>query len=274
MLNNTSKGIAALIVMTCIGASMGLFARWLEEAMGLYQQVFFRILAGFILGIPLFYKKTNLSKVHHIPLGEWLLIFLRGSAIYLFGITFGTRAFIAAKYSNVAFIMALPVTALLGLIIFRGSFNFRKIILLITSFIGVLIIAVKDYTQIFIWDVGAYWALLATSLVSFGILARKWHSELLNNQEITQLVLFFAVIQLFIASLATGESIGAIKWSFATIVVVFTAGLFNVLYMLLANYGFQKVDALLANNIVGMQPIFAIVIGYIGFQDIPTMHLA
>lgn len=270
MQSEKTRGMISLLLTSLIGASMGLFARWLGQDMALFQQIFFRILAGLLFGGAIFYRQISLARLRLAGAREWGLILVRSSALYLLGVGLGTQAYITAKYSNVAFISALPVPAIFGILLFREAATPRKILLILSSFAGALLIVVKDYGDLLARDVGELYALLSVVVFSFGIVTRKWHGALLNDEEISLLVLLVATLELLVTSLVVGESMGAVRWSMATVVVLGVAGLFNALFMLLVNYGFHKVDAMVGNNILATQPLVALLLGGLLFGDVPT----
>jgi len=250
---------------------MGVFARYLHEGMSLFQQVGFRIFAGFLFSCLIFYKHIDLRKLQEIKLNQWALLILRGFAIYLIGISFGTVAYINGKYSNISFIMAFPMTAILGTLIFKDKLSVKKFLYILMAFLGVVLIVVRDFSQIFSWDKMSLYAILAVTFVSLGNLLRKWHTDLLNDKEISMFILFISTILLFITSVSMGERITNIKWTPLLILVVIGAGIFNALYSYLANYGFKHIDTLLANNILALQSIYGVLISWILYHENPSL---
>lgn len=270
-MGNFQKGVLALVLMNFFGASMGVFARYLHEGMSLFQQVGFRIFAGFLFSCLIFYKHIDLRKLQEIKLNQWALLILRGFAIYLIGISFGTVAYINGKYSNISFIMAFPMTAILGTLIFKDKLSVKKFLYILMAFLGVVLIVVRDFSQIFSWDKMSLYAILAVTFVSLGNLLRKWHTDLLNDKEISMFILFISTILLFITSVSMGERITNIKWTPLLILVVIGAGIFNALYSYLANYGFKHIDTLLANNILALQSIYGVLISWILYHENPSL---
>lgn len=56
---NRQKGILALVLLSLVFASMGLFVRYLNTEFTLLQQVYLRVLAAFILGLFIFRKDIH-----------------------------------------------------------------------------------------------------------------------------------------------------------------------------------------------------------------------
>lgn len=47
------------------------------------------------------------------------------------------------------------------------------------------------------------------------------------------------------------------------------AGIFNIMNVFLTNYGFQKVEAVLASNLLTLESVFAIVLGFLFYKEVP-----
>lgn len=263
------KGVLALIVLSLVFASMGLFARYLSTGFVLLQQVYLRVLAAFFLGLFFFRSDLDFSKLKKISLKEWGLLLFRSASMYVFGVTLFTQAIIMTKYSNVSFIGAIPMTALLGALLLKEKLTVRKLLLISTAFVGVVLIAVKDYTHLFVWGQGEVIALIATFAFSLSYVTRRWHTSLLNNKEITELTFFLSFLMLFATSLVNGEGVPVSGWHIGLVLAVLGAGLFNVINMFLTNYGFQKVEAILASNILTLESVFAIVLGFLFYKEVP-----
>ena len=272
VITEKQKGILSLIALAGVFASMGLFARTLSTfGFSILQQVYMRIFAATLIGVIVFYKDLHPKKLIKISAKEWAVLWFRAGAFYLFGVSLFSYAIIHAKYSSVSFITSFPLTAVFGFVILKEKITLHKLFFLAVAFVGVVFISVKDYSQILVWGTGEIVALVSTFFFSLSYIARKWHSNILNNKEITQLLLLFAFMLLIITSFFVGEGLPKVTWSPPLLKVIFGAGLFNVTNLLLANYGFQKVDAVSAGNILMLESLFAIILGFIFYQEIPTI---
>lgn len=115
--SDRNKGVLALIVLAFIFASMGVFVRFLQTDFTIFQQTFLRIAAAFFIGLVLFRKNLDFRKIKRISKREWLLLIFRSAALYLIAVTLISQAYTMAKYANVSFVSALPLTAVLGFIL-------------------------------------------------------------------------------------------------------------------------------------------------------------
>jgi drug/metabolite transporter (DMT)-like permease len=263
------KGVFSLILLALVFASMGLFARYLSTGFLLFQQVYLRMLVAFIVGYLVFHKQINLSKYKKLPIKEWLIIILRAVSYSLFGIILFTQAIIITKYSNVSFISSLPMTAVLGFVLLHEKFSYKKLALILLAFAGVILISVKDYSNIFDWGKGEILTLISTVFFSLSYIARKWQSDQLNNKELTVINFFVAFIAVFIVSILKGDGLPIFGWHWGLLLAVIGAGIFNIMNVFLTNYGFQKVEAVLASNILTLESVFAVVLGFLFYKEIP-----
>lgn len=261
------KGILSLVILNIVGACMGIFARILGNELLLFQQVAFRLFAALIMMNVLFYRNIDYQKIKRISARDWLFIVIRSIFMYLLGITLGTIAFIDGKYGNISFIMAFPMTAVLGIIILKEKINLKQGLLVFLSFVGVALISVNDPSNIFLWDRSSILAFAGTTFIALSHILRKYHTNLLNDKEITALMLFISTLLVFLTSFIIGEDISNINWNTNLVIVIVFAGLFNGIFVLMANYGFSRVDSILANNILATQSIFGLAIGVILYRE-------
>lgn len=265
------KGVLSLVLLALVFASMGLFARYLATGFLLFQQVYLRMFSAFIIGLVVFKKDLNFSKFKKLPLKEWSIIVLRAVSFSLFGIILFTQAIIITKYSNVSFISALPTTALLGFILLKEKFNFKKLAFVLVAFAGVLLISVNDFSNILNWDRGGLLTLISTVFFSLSYVARKWQADLLNNKELTVANFFVASLVVFSVSIFKGDGLPVFGWNWGLAMAVIGAGIFNIANVFLTNYGFQKVEAVLASNILTLEIVFAIFLGFLFYREVPLV---
>lgn len=264
------KGVLALILLSLVFASMGLFARYLSTGFLLFQQVYLRMLVAFIVGYLVFRKQVDISKYRNLPVKDWLIIVLRAVSYSLFGIILFTQAILLTKYSNVSFIGSLPMTAVLGFILLHEKLSFQKLALILLAFAGVLLISVQDYANIFNWGKGELLTLISTVFFSLSYIARKWQSSLLNNKELTVINFLVAFLVVFLVSVIKGDGLPVSGWHWGLLFAVVGAGIFNIANVFLTNYGFQKVEAVLASNILTLESVFAVVLGFLFYKEVPV----
>ncbi len=263
------KGVIALILLALVFASMGLFARYLATGFLLFQQVYLRMFAALLICLILFRKQIDFKKFLKVTAKDWLIIVLRAVSYSLFGIILFTQAILVTKYANVSFISALPMTALLGFLLLGEKFSLKKATYVVLAFIGVFIISVQDYSNIFTWSRGEMITLASTVFFSLSYVARRWQSDFLNNTELTVANFFVAFLAVFLVSLFKGDGLPVAGWNWGLLLAVIGAGIFNALNVFLTNYGFQKIEAVLAGNILTLEALFAVFLGFIFFGETP-----
>lgn len=265
------QGVIALIGVTFFFACMGLFARYLNTGFHLFQQVYLRMLAGFLIGAVIFGKQVDYTKLKRISLKEWVLLIFRSAASSAFGVVLFTKAILITKYSNVSFIGAIPLSAIWGVILMKEKLTWPKALMLTLAFIGVTLIGVKDYTDLLDWGRGEILTLISAVMFTLSYVTRKWQTNLLSNQELTQINFALAVTMIFISSLLIGEGLPTQNWTWPLLGTVIVAGGANIANNFLINYSFERVEAILASNLLTLETFFAVILGFIFFREVPSL---
>ena len=267
-----SKGIVALVVLTFGFGIIAITARYLSNYFTLFQQLYLSIGIAFILSLFIFPKSLVPMKLKKISLKDWEIMLFRVIIGYALGASLYRKSLTLTKISNVTFIQSLPFAAIFGFIIFKEKVTVKKVLLLSIAYLGVILIAVKDYSSIFTFGKGELFALISSALFSLSYVSRKWQSDFLNNKEITQILLFLGTIILLAVSLLNGETLPVIKWQGVLLLSLFFTGLFNAINIFLINYGFRNVKAVLASNILTLESIFALILAFIFYKEFPTFR--
>lgn len=265
------KGLSGLIFLAAIFASYGLYPRYLSNGFELFEQVYLRILIAFVASIIFFFPFLKFKRIITAPKKDLILLLLRSLALYVGGVVLGSQAVIVTKYSNVAFISALPMIAVLGVLLLGERLTLKKSLYIIMAFFGVILIAVQNFSDIFSFGTGETLAILSTIFIAISYIGRKWQSNHLNNQEITVSMLFIGMISVFLVSIGSQEKFSVESFSIEMSIVLILAGVINALGMFLTNYVFEKVEAIIANNFLTLSTVFALVFGFVFFQELPTV---
>lgn len=271
VLTQRRKGIFAMILLAFVFSMWGTVARYLSHDFTIFQQTYLRVGAAFLLSFIIFYKDLDFTKLLRISRKDWMVLVFRSTVLYVFGVTLVSQAFLMTTYSNVSFVAAVPTTALLGFVLLREKVVMKKILYILLGFVGVAFIAVKDLSQLS-WGDGELLAFIAAFGFSFSYIARKWESKFLTNKEIEVLIFFISTVLLMLTSLLffqEGLPTQA-DWNIVLVAVIVGAGLWGVLDLFLTNYGFQKVDAVLAGNILTLEAFFALILSVIFYHEVPT----
>lgn len=266
-----TKGILALILLSAIYAGTGVVTRYLNAYFTLFQQTYIRIFLAFILGLVVFRKNLDWKKLKKISKKEWLLIIARTSASFVFGAMLWIKAVTITKLANVAFIDALPITATLSFLFLKEKVTAKKLLYVFLSFAGVIILLLKDFSSIFIFGFGELLVFISGFFFAFRNISRKWHSDLLNDQEITLLMFAFGFVMLFLLSFIFKETITLPPFQPELLIMITIAGFIMILNIFLTNFGFAKIPAVLGNNILNLEAAFGILLGFIFYREVPNL---
>jgi len=271
--DNHTKGVIALVLLTLVFASMGVFARYLSAHLGLFQQVYSRLFLAFLFSVAAFWKYIRWQKIISIPLREWGVLFIRSTFQHLLGVVLVTAAVLHTKLGIVSLIQTLPLVSILAVAFLKEHLTTAKIWLILLASLGVFVITIHGHSDIGGFNAGDVYAILAAIAFSFGYISRHWHKAGLNNQEITAAMFFISTLTIFIVSLVAGEGLPSLgDYSHkAIILALIGSGVFNVLNLFLSNYGFEHVKAVLAGNILTLEAVFGILLGYLLYQESVTV---
>lgn len=267
-----TKGIFALILLAIIYAGTGVVTRYLNNYFSLFQQIYIRTILALILGFLFFGKSLHYEKLKKITLSEWLLLFIRSAASFVFGAALWVQASTITKLANIAFIDALPITATLSFLFLKEKATIQKIILLLFSYIGVILLSVKDFSTGLVFGYGELLVFISGFFFAFRNISRRWHSQLLNDAEITQLMFFFGALTLLIVSFIFNESLVFPPWNGGLAFMLLIGGAIMIANIFLSNYAFAHVGAVLANNILNLEAVFAILVGFLLYREISSFQ--
>lgn len=260
------KGILSLVLLAFVFASMGIFARYLGTGFTVFQQVYLRIYIALLLSFIIFRKHIHFDKLKKASHREWLVIALRGLLLYGVAVPLVSLAVIEAKYGNVSFLGTLPFVALFSIIFFKERLTLVKLTLIATAVIGVGFIAIRDSNQLLNWGRGEVAALISGAAFAMSYVARKWHSDLFNNKELTALIFAAGGTFSLLFSILTNQGIPT-NWSWGLLFVLVVSALANVANLLLTNYGFERVNNVVAGNILTLEVFFGVAFGYLIYGE-------
>jgi len=267
-----SKGVLALILLAFGFGAIAITVRYLSDFYTLYQQLYLTIGAAFILSLFIFPKTLNLQRLKKIPSKDWGIMVFRIIVGYLIGASLYRTSLTLTKISNVTFIQSIPFGAIFGWLIFKEKFTLPKFLLVALAYVGVIIISIKDLSTPLSFGRGELLSLISSAAFSLSYVARKWQSDYLNDKEISQILLFVGTLVLFMASFLRGEGLPQISWQAVALLSIFLTGLFNAINIFLINFGFNNVKVVLASNILTLESIFALILAFIFYKELPTLR--
>jgi drug/metabolite transporter (DMT)-like permease len=181
-----------------------------------------------------------------------------------------TEAILHTKIANASFVAALPLLPIFGYFFFKESLRIKTIAYIFLGFVGVLLIAITDMVA-FRFGYGELMALLSIIAFDLSYVARRWHTDTLNNLETACIMFGIGTLFLFITSLLFNEGLPSQgQFTFFTVSILLLAGFFNVANLYLTNYGFRHAKMAVAGNILTLETIFALAYGFMLFQEVPV----
>lgn len=156
-MTHRKKAIIALFILAVVFASFGIFSRYLNTNFSVFQQLYIRVFLALIISIAIFYKDLNIKSFFNLPKKEWAVLVFRAFCFYGLAVPLNVYAIVEAKYSNVTFLQAIPITALLGFLFLQERLTSKKLFIIFFAFIGVLFVAVKDVNNLSVWGRARFW---------------------------------------------------------------------------------------------------------------------
>ncbi len=176
------------------------------------------------------------------------------------------------KIGIVAFMGALPISSVLGVLLFHEKMSWQRGLLIMLSFFGAALVVLDNPGDLAHFDVGALLALLSGIIFSIMLVTRRWHSDALNNYEITAAVVGLASLMTYGLSVILYHRwfIPAGHWTAQFTTIAISAGSLSVAVNFLGNYGFEHVSAVIAGNILMLEEVFGPLFGWIFYGELLT----
>ncbi|MBF6328363.1 DMT family transporter [Nocardia transvalensis] len=255
-----------------------MFTRYLDHGFTIAQQVYLRTAVAFVLAVILFGRRIRWRVVAHAGAREWGVIVVRTVLLYVIGTVLFAKAATMTSVANVSFIAALPLASALGLLLCRVRATVARVGFVTGSALGVAILSgfrPGPGGSWLDWNEGDLLALVAMVAMAWSYLGREWHCGTLNNQEISALTLGVGTVGTVLISLAQGQGLPQLATPIAPVLLwgaVAVAGALSVANVFLINYGFERVDPVLAGNLLTVECVWGLLFGLAFFQQVPTVN--
>ncbi|MBI5151646.1 MAG: DMT family transporter [Candidatus Pacebacteria bacterium] len=273
MVNKTRAMVMLMISALCY-ALLNVVARLLNLGFEPMTQTYLRIFLGAVVVGMIFSRKIRWSRLSHIPKQDWIYLTIIGVLGYGLMVYFISMGAIRAKLLNVAVVYATITmfTYLYSLIFFRKKFRWSIMIILFISLFGVAVLASKSYIpQLDHFGIGELFVLISAAMGAWYAVARKKLSTYLNNAEISFIVMSIASIATFLLALISGESFSFSSFSIPGVFIGLLLGAtLNIISTYAENYAFQHIDAVVGNQMLLSENIFALVLGLTLYKEVVT----
>jgi len=259
-MKNNKLAIILIIVSVFFGTLMLTFLKLAQEEVNVYTAGFFRFLLGLLIISPYIFKtKFEVFKTKHIK-KHFIRSALNLPAMLLY---FSTLVMLPIeKVTAISFIVPFIVTILAVFFLGEKIYIYRTLALIL-GFCGMLIILRPGLINI---SVGVYMALFSSFLWSVVIIITKKISKddssitILSYQSVFMSVFSFCIVLFF--------------WetpSLITFVYLVFAALSGTILHLALNHAYKLVDVSMTQPYSFLSLVFASIIGYFAFSEIPDL---
>jgi len=272
MKKQTLKGFLALLGVAAFSVLMGVVVRYLSFYFTLLQQIYLRVLVASVLGFVIFRRNLDFRKFKNIPNKELTVLVGRAALGFLLAGPLWVQGFTLAKIANATFIDAIPMSAVLGFLLLREKITPKKVVLLILTFLGVVIVSLSDFSNLSSWGRGEILVLMGTIFFALRNISRRWHTGFLNDSEITQIMHVIGFLLVFAFSQILGEGMPSTHWHLSVLLIVLIGGFLNIAILYLTNIGFANTPANIAGTTLTLGTVFGVIFGFMFYREIPTIR--
>ena len=260
-MSNNKLAIFLIIISVFFGTVMLSFLKIAQEDVNVYVAGFFRFFLGLVIILPYIIKKKNtVLKTTHLK-QHFLRAILGLPAMLLY---FSALVLLPIeKLTAISFVVPLIVTILAVFFLGEKIYIYRTLALIL-GFSGMLVIIRPGYVDI---SVGVYMVLFSALLWSINIIITKKISKddsaitILAYQSIFMSLLSFIVVLFF--------------WempNLKTFIYLVLAAMCGTVLHLTLNHAFKLVDVSMTQPYSFLNLVFASIIGYFVFDEIPDLY--
>ena len=260
-MSNNKLAIFLIITSVFFGTVMLSFLKIAQEDVNVYVAGFFRFFLGLVIILPYIIKKKDaVLKTTHLK-QHFLRAILGLPAMLLY---FSALVLLPIeKLTAISFVVPLIVTILAVFFLGEKIYIYRTLALIL-GFSGMLVIIRPGFVDI---SIGVYMVLFSALLWSINIIITKKISK--DDSAITILAyqsIFMSLLSFFIV---------LFFWempSLKTFIYLILAAMCGTVLHLTLNHAFKLVDASMTQPYSFLNLVFASIIGYFVFDEIPDLY--
>ena len=260
-MSNNKLAIFLIITSVFFGTVMLSFLKIAQEDVNVYVAGFFRFFLGLVIILPYIIKKKDaVLKTTHLK-QHFLRAILGLPAMLLY---FSALVLLPIeKLTAISFVVPLIVTILAFFFLGEKIYIYRTLALLL-GFSGMLVIIRPGFVDI---SIGVYMVLFSALLWSINIIITKKISK--DDSAITILAyqsIFMSLLSFFIV---------LFFWempSLKTFIYLILAAMCGTVLHLTLNHAFKLVDVSMTQPYSFLNLVFASIIGYFVFDEIPDLY--
>lgn len=266
---NDWRAPVALLVVASAYALFGPVNRLLSVYLATYQQVYLRVLVALLLTLPLIDERRLREVLRTFGPREWMLLFIRAFAGYVVGVGLFVLAVNHTTVANVAFICALPLTSVWGVMLYGERIRVSTCVGLALALCGLTAVSLGELSDPFSWGRGEFYALISAAGFSFALISRRMHRGQVGNRELTILYLAAGFLVTFGLSLAAREPL-RIPHAWDLYLTLALGALLVATVTLLQNFAFEHVSGSLSGAILASEAFFALLFAWLIFDEFPS----
>ncbi len=261
----------ALLGLALIYGFFPVYVRAIAPYVTPLQQLY---IVTFGVSVVLLAQRIITGTIHElftIPRRDVLIAIVRGILYYLLGAYLYVLAIRMSHIASVVLIQTLPMTAILGVLLFKEKLTKIKIVSILIAFIGAIIMNYSFTTGTLAFGLGEILSTVSIFFVAFALISTKWQSKKTPTSAVSLLMMIGAAVALFVTSIMSGERLNVA--SLPTLATAwFGIGIsLNVIMILLANYGYTIVQGTIGTVIVSLESVFAIAFALVFFGETLTL---
>ena len=265
-MNKKKLAITVAVVEALLFVILSVSVRLMGKSFSIPQQMFVRLLGASLLCIILFYPKIKNIKLREISGVEWFIYIARSFIYYGLSVTLITYALLHTTLGIVSFASSLPIMGLLGYLYYKEKFNLKIIPIILLSVVGLALLSKINLSD-FKLNSGLIAALGSLLLFDTAFLMVRLHNKKYTNYQNTAIILAFSWLVPLITLLVQHKRLWPAHVSLEAYIGLGISIVLNVANLFFLNYIFSNLKAFVAGNILLLEGVFALIIGYIFFNE-------
>jgi len=258
---NKNFYIPLIILSVFFSAALSVLIKLAQQDTNVFTAAFLSFFFGMLVLSPIFIKtKLNVFKTNHLKT-HILRVVLNYPSMLLF---FYAINFVSIEKANSLTFIVPFIATILAVIILKEKIYFYRIFALILGFIGMLIVIRPGIIEV---SFGVYMILTSSFLWAVMIIITKRLSR--DDSSIT--ILSYQYLLMFIISFV----VAIFNWqapSNETIFYLFLAGFSGTIFHLTLYQAYKLADVSLVQPYSFLVLIFASIMGYLVFDEIPDIY--
>ena len=258
---NKNLYIPLIIISVFFSAALSVLIKLAQQDTNVFTSAFLRFFFGMLVLFPIFIKtKLSVFKTIHLKT-HFLRVILNYPSMLLF---FYAINFVSIEKANSLTFVVPFIATILAVIFLKEKIYFYRIFALILGFIGMLIVIRPGMIEV---SFGVYMILISSFLWAIMIIITKR----LSRDDSALTILSYQYLLMFIISFV----VAIFNWqspSIETIFYLFLAGFSGTIFHLTLYQAYKLADVSLIQPYSFLVLVFASIMGYFVFGEIPDIY--